>query len=279
MNPAQAAGGQDAPNPDTATHPGDIELDPLEWEEDGYADAASIPLPKLQMTQLFVNLLRSASLVNCGMDLDDILNMRNPEPGYDLVEPSSLLRFIQHFINNTGSSRDHYEMLWEIEQQHNPQDPILSFDQVKRRVRWLSGVVPIEHDMCLDSCVAYTGPYDELQTCPCCSTPQYVAGDNKKPQKRFSTIPVGPVIQALYGSCDIAEHMHYLEQRLAQNVEHVRVHGRLDKYNDTACSQELLDAWHSGSLKNSDVALQFSIDGAQLTVGLVYNLRLGFSSG
>ena len=94
MNPTQAAGGQDASNPDTATHPGDIELDPLEREEDDYADAASIPLPKLQMTQLFVNLLRSASLKNCGMDLDDILNMRNPEPGYDLVEPSSLLRSI-----------------------------------------------------------------------------------------------------------------------------------------------------------------------------------------
>ena len=202
------------------------------------------------------------------MDTDDILNLRNPEPGYDLVEPSSLLRSIRHFINNTGTSRDHYNTLREIEHQHNPQDTILSFDQAKRRVRWLSGVVPIEHDMCPESCIAYTGPYGELEICPRCSTPRYIAGDNKKPQKRFSTIPVGPVIQALYGSRDIAEHMHYLEQRLAQNVEHVRVHGRLDKYDDTACSQELLDAWHSGSLRHSDVALQFSINGAQLRSGL-----------
>ena len=75
--------------------------------------------------------------------------------------------------------------------------------------------------MCPESCVAYTGPYDELEICPHCSTPQYIAGDNKKAQKQFSTIPIGPVIQALYSSHDIAEHMHYLEQRLAQNMEHV----------------------------------------------------------
>ena len=62
--------------------------------------------------------------------------------------------------------------------------------------------------------------------------------------------------------------MHYLEQSLAQNVEHVHVHSRLDKYDDTACSQKLLDVWHSGSLSQSDIALQFSIDGAQLQSGL-----------
>ena len=58
--------------------------------------------------------------------------------------------------------------------------------------------------------------------------------------------------------------MHYLERRLAQNVEYVRTHGELPKYDDTACGQELLDAWNSGSFGRSDIALQFSIDGAQL---------------
>jgi hypothetical protein len=72
------------------------------------------------------------------------------------------------------------------------------------------------------------------------------------------------MIQALYGSHEIAEHMHYLEWRLAQNVEYVCAHGRLAKYDDTACSQELLDAWDSGSFGSSDIALQFLIDGAQL---------------
>ena len=120
--------------------------------------------------------------------------------------------------------------------------------------------------MCPKSCIAYTGPYGELDSCPRCGTPRYIAGDtvNNKAQRRFSTVPIGPVIQALYGSREIADHMHYLERRLARNVEHVRVHGRLDKYDDTACGQELVDAWNSGTFGRSDIALQFSIDGVQL---------------
>jgi hypothetical protein len=52
----------------------------------------TIVLPKLQMTQVFVELLHVATLKNTGMDYKDILSLRNPEPGYDLVDPSPLLR-------------------------------------------------------------------------------------------------------------------------------------------------------------------------------------------
>ena len=73
---------------------------------------------------------------------------------------------MRHFINNTGSSRDHYDILHTIERLNNPNDNLLSFDQVKQRIHHLSGVVPLEHDMCPDSCIAYTGPYGELDKCP-----------------------------------------------------------------------------------------------------------------
>jgi hypothetical protein len=238
--------------------------DDLIREADEDEAAAAITLPKLQMTQAFVDMLGTASLENSGMDPDDILGLCTPKPGYDLVNPSPLLRSLRHFVNNNGASWDHYDGIRAIKQEHNPRDVILSFDQVKRCVQWLSGVVPFEHDMCPGSCVAYTGPYEELDSCPKCSTPQYVPGKTKKAQRRFSTIPIGPVIQALYGSHKITEHMHYLERRLAQNMEYVCVHGRLDKYDDTTCGQELVDAWNSGTFGHSDIALQFSIDGAQL---------------
>jgi len=59
--------------------------------------------------------------------------------------------------------------------------------------------------------------------------------------------------------------MHYLERTLAANSERARLNGgRLDAYNDTACGQDLIDAWNKGDLRRDDVALQFSIDGAQL---------------
>ena len=132
---SQAVVGQGAPNSNsTGSSAGsreEIIPDDLIREEDEDEAAASITLPKLQITQAFIDLLGVASLENTGMDPDDILALRNPEPGYDLIDPSPLLRSLRHFINNTSASRDHYDNLREIEREHNPRNVILSFDQVK----------------------------------------------------------------------------------------------------------------------------------------------------
>lgn len=198
------------------------------------------------------------------MQPDDIDNLRSPGPVFDLADPSPLLRCLRHFINNESASRAHYEGIREIELLHNPSSEFLSFDQVKRRLRWLSGVIPLEQDMCPRSCVAYTGPYDELEACPRCATSRYFPG-TAKPRKRFTTLPIGPVIQSFYSSNDVADQMHYMERRLAANTEEARRNsGKLGKYDDTSCGEELLEAWNTGVLRKNDVALQISIDGAQL---------------
>ena len=160
--------------------------------------------------QKFLDILHTVSLEDTGMDPQDILALRDPDSGFDLLDPSPLLCSMRHFINNSGSSHDHYDGICKIEELYNPNDPLLSFDQVKCCVRWLSGVVPIEHNMCINSCIAYTGPYSHLDSCPQCATPRHFPGTNR-PQKWFSTIPIGLIIQALYGSHNLAEHMHYLE--------------------------------------------------------------------
>jgi hypothetical protein len=118
--------------------------------------------------------------------------------------------------------------------------------------------------MCPDSCIAYTGPYSELDKCPQCQTPWYHP-DSLKPQKWFLTIPIGPVIQSFYGLHEITEKIHYLEQKLSENLETLRLNGgKLPVYNDTTCGSDLLKAWSSGHFGKSDIALQLSIDSAQL---------------
>jgi hypothetical protein len=78
-------------------------------------------------------------------------------------------------------------------------------------------------------------------------------------------VPIGPVIQVFYGSRDVADMMHYLERRLATNSEQIRLNsGYLDKYDDTSCGKELINAWNKGTFQKSNIALQLSIDGAQL---------------
>ena len=142
----------------------------------------------------------------------------------------------------------------------------MSYDQVKRQLQWLSGVVPIEYDMCPNTCIAYTGPRAPLESCPRsgCNTSRYLPG-TRTARRRFSTIPIGPVIQAFYASPETAKHMHYMERKLVENLSYVRSNSRrLDVFDDTASGQALIDAWGSGVFGKSDIALQLSIDGAQL---------------
>jgi hypothetical protein len=74
------------------------------------------------------------------------------------------------------------------------------------------------------------------------------------------------MIQAMYSSRGVAGSMHYLERKLTDNVECLRLNSSsmLDFYDDTASGQALLDAWNVGDLKRGNITLQFSIDSAQL---------------
>ncbi|KIJ09476.1 hypothetical protein PAXINDRAFT_62827, partial [Paxillus involutus ATCC 200175] len=44
-----------------------------------------------------------------------------------------------------------------------------SLYQIKSIISQFSGVEPVTHDMCYDSCVGFTGPFSKLDNCPECS--------------------------------------------------------------------------------------------------------------
>lgn len=46
-----------------------------------------------------------------------------------------------------------------------------------------------------------------------------------RPCRQFATIPLGPVIQALYGSLEMADLMHYRGQTTADILEYAQMHG------------------------------------------------------
>ncbi|KAF8262074.1 hypothetical protein EI94DRAFT_1809337 [Lactarius quietus] len=133
----------------------DIQPDPLADDTTEDDPAVVIPLLKLKATQDFIDTLKVASLETSGMQQDDIDSICDHSPVLDLEDPSPLLRLLRHFINNAGSSQAHYNGIWAIELHNNPLDDFLSFDQAKCHIWWLSGVVPIEHDMCPNTCAAY----------------------------------------------------------------------------------------------------------------------------
>ncbi|EIW81275.1 hypothetical protein CONPUDRAFT_31122, partial [Coniophora puteana RWD-64-598 SS2] len=83
---------------------------------------------------------------------------------------------------------------------------------IKRKVKELSGVKPLRSDMCLNTCMVFTGHNTELTACLWCYEPRYdvkwscVAKKNI-PQLTFVTLPIGPQLQALYRNTGQAQHM------------------------------------------------------------------------
>jgi len=82
-----------------------------------------------------------------------------------------------------------------------------SLKMVKKRVRSLAGFQPVRYSCCINSCVCFVGPYEDLTSCPNCKEPRFKA--NGKPRKYFDYIPVIPRLQSMSANSVHAEKMRY----------------------------------------------------------------------
>ena len=49
----------------------------------------------------------------------------------------------------------------------------LSFDQVRNRLKRITGILPLHFDMCVNTCLKYTGDFAPLSVCPFCGEHRY----------------------------------------------------------------------------------------------------------
>ena len=90
-------------------------------------------------------------------------------------------------------------------------------------------------------------------------------GEERVPCKTFTTIPLGPQIQAMYRSKKNAEVMRYRSLRTRQLKEELQANnGILDEYEDFLSGAEYLSAFNEGRIGDHDTTLMLSLDGAQL---------------
>ncbi|KAL0947448.1 hypothetical protein HGRIS_013555 [Hohenbuehelia grisea] len=128
----------------------------------------------VKLSQEFIELLKSANLDDSGLGPDDLEDLRKPSaiPLEVLQNPDFRLS-IRLFLSSLKSSEATYtENVAAIKERFPECTGILSLDQVKRRLKQLTGVVPVMHDMCVNTCIAFTGPFSELDTCNHCSQPR-----------------------------------------------------------------------------------------------------------
>src|SRR5258708_2250768 len=213
----------------------------------------------------FIDVLWGATLEQSNMQQDDIDRLRAAEsdPCLDVTD-KHFVKALCIFLSTTNASQATYNAIRSTINECYPNDPFLSFGQMKCHIEQLSGVVLISYDMCLDTRVSFTGPLAGCDHCPMCGKDRYRSG-MREPHWQFITIPLGLVIQALYGSPETANKMHYHERATGEILEYARMRGeKVKEYNDTTCGRDYLEAVEAGRIKDHNVLVQLSLDGAQL---------------
>ena len=229
----------------------------------------------LKTSLAFQRALEGASLDNGDLGVDDVYRLRHPvQNEINLLDDPDLLLSLRLFLSTTSASDQVYNDVRSDMLERHPEDNILSLASIKKKIQDLTGVIPIVHDMCPNSCVAYTGPYADLESCPMpdCQTSQYdpvllesSGGKIKKPQQQFYTMPLGLQLQALWRNPETAKKMKHRSRRTKEIFEALEATGGvIEEYEDIYHDESYLEAVAQGDITPDDMVLMFAMDGAQL---------------
>ena len=231
-----------------------------------------LTLEKMKIAQNFIEMARAATLKS-QFSPGELLVFRNPQD--DRFSPSDdkdLHLSIDFYISSLdhAQSEKAYAKSRANILKHFPESKMLSYDQVRRRVSNLSGIATWKHSMCFNSCIGFTGPFENLDYCPYCKEPRYnqdeltnSGGKKKIPRKLFTTFPLGPQIQARWRNPQMAQKMSYRWTKTQE--ERTRDRDADDYiYDDVFCGSDYLEAVEKGDIGDHDTVVMFSVDGAQL---------------
>ncbi|KIJ57877.1 hypothetical protein HYDPIDRAFT_103669 [Hydnomerulius pinastri MD-312] len=125
--------------------------------------------------------------------------------------------------------------------------------------------------MCEDSCVGFTGLFADYDNCPTCGKSRWKdtmlqdsGGRKKVPIKQFTTIPVGPQLQARYRNPESARDMGYLREKIQRILDEIRRTRTIPVIDDIAMGWDCLSAVLDNDIKENDIVLTASLDGAQI---------------
>ncbi|KZV98741.1 hypothetical protein EXIGLDRAFT_593834, partial [Exidia glandulosa HHB12029] len=170
---------------------------------------------------------------------------------------------IRNFLAHTTSSIENYEATRSAFKIYDPACDMLSTDAVRSKLEELTGVYALYDDLCINSCIAYTGPYSELETCPVCEEPRYQP-DSTTPRNKMTTIPIGPQLQAMHRHEQTAEQLDYWASRTHDLLQQLERGEEILEYFDVMCGSDILKLMTDGHLTPDDTVIMHSIDGAQL---------------
>ncbi|EJD40588.1 hypothetical protein AURDEDRAFT_69965, partial [Auricularia subglabra TFB-10046 SS5] len=224
----------------------------------------------IALVQQYIHALEAADIYNGDLSTEAISRIRDPEATQvSLSEATdrdlllSLRLYLSHMNASEASFRKSMLAAERALSQGQPQPTKLhSLDRLKRWMRDMTGVAPIVNDMCPNSCQAYTGPLSAESTCHTCKEPRYRAGTTSR--QHFYSLPLAPVIQSMHRDPDASRRFEYGAQKLSHLCSVVRETSSVPLYDDVLCGHDVLNAYASGTITDSDLLLMVSYEGCQI---------------
>ena len=105
----------------------------------------------------------------------------------------------------------------------------------KKQVQSLAGFGPVRYNCCINSCVCFVGPYEDLTECPNCKEARY--NTEGKPCKYFDYLPVIPWLKAM----------------LANSAHVTKMRYRAEYVHEPGVVKDVFDGSHYQSLLNTTV--------------------------
>ncbi|KIK19789.1 hypothetical protein PISMIDRAFT_106932 [Pisolithus microcarpus 441] len=169
----------------------------------------------------FILALKKASL-NEELTSDTIEKIWNPPSHADPINDPGMCFSISTYLALENASQLAYNCVCQAARtifSGSGMNNILTFHSVEKLIASYTGVISVEHDMCCNTCIAFTSPFSQLNACPICNMSRWkeerlqgTHGRSKIAAQMFMTILISLQLQALYWNKDSANDMDYLHQ-------------------------------------------------------------------
>ena len=199
---------------------------------------------------------------------DEFDSFLNPPQELSSLEDPQLRLSVQIYLSlSAHSSEATYDGIRSSIKECYPESTMLSFDQVRNRLKKITGILPLYFDMCVNTCLAFTGTFAPLTVCPHCGERRYEQHHDIEPKvarRQFVTLPIGPQLQALWRHPVSAAKIRDRLRRTRILVAQRNTDDGVQDYEDICCGSEYLDLIESGQISDNDMLLILAMDGAQL---------------
>src|ERR1700683_2464604 len=155
---------------------------------------------------------------------------------------------------------------------------ILSLYSVQQLAATLTDLWPSKTDMCSRSCIAYTGEFQEMDSCPyvhsgkICGELRYqkksTPNARDKPRAQMMSLSFIPMVKAMFANAETAQLLRHRDKCLQKALHLLGTASQSMKYSDFGDSKVHIHHYQSMKLFQDprDIAFAISTDGAQLTM-------------